>query len=127
MIAVKGFTIDAGLLNLWRLHVSHVTLEGLQINIPPGDTRRELRAERAERDATRPSESPNTTPETTAAIGNAIRRAKPRRNNPRNTSSSPSGASTTSVIARSTLCHNAPGIRSSSSSRSFRQMPESTA
>ena len=52
MIVVKAFTVDAGLLNLWRMHVSRVTLEGLQISLPPGDTRRELRAERAERDAT---------------------------------------------------------------------------
>lgn len=52
MITVTAFTIDAGLLNLWRMHVSQVTLDGLQISIPPGDTRRELRAERAERVAT---------------------------------------------------------------------------
>ncbi len=55
MIVVEAFTIDAGLLELWRLHVSRVTLDGLQINIPPGDTRRELKAERAGRDPTTPA------------------------------------------------------------------------
>jgi hypothetical protein len=64
MIAVKAFTVDAGLLNLWRMHVSRVTLEGLQISIPPGNTRRELRAERAERDATKAPDARDANDET---------------------------------------------------------------
>ena len=64
MIVVKAFTVDAGLLNLWRMHVSRVTLEGLQISLPPGDTRRELRAERAERDATKAPDARDANDET---------------------------------------------------------------
>jgi len=63
MIAIKAFTVDAGLLNLWRMHVSRVTLEGLQISIPPGNTRRELRAERDERDATKAPDANEETPQ----------------------------------------------------------------
>jgi hypothetical protein len=37
LITVKKFTVDADLLGLWRRHVAHVTLEGLQIQVPPGD------------------------------------------------------------------------------------------
>jgi hypothetical protein len=37
LITVKKFTVDADLVGLWRRHVAHVTLEGLQIQVPPGD------------------------------------------------------------------------------------------
>ena len=73
LIAVDTLTIDAGLLNLWRMHVTRVNLAGLKINIPPGETRRELRAERAERDAAKPPEAPNTAAEDAGeSIGRAV-------------------------------------------------------
>jgi AsmA-like C-terminal region len=37
LISVKAFTVDADLLGLLRKHVSHVQLEGLEIQIPPKD------------------------------------------------------------------------------------------
>jgi hypothetical protein len=37
LITVKKFTVDADLVGLWRRHVAHVTLEGLDIQVPPGD------------------------------------------------------------------------------------------
>ncbi len=63
LIAADAFTVDAGLLNLWRLHVSFVKLDGLKISIPPGDTRRELKADRAEREAAKPPQPETTTME----------------------------------------------------------------
>ncbi len=74
MIAVKAFTVDAGLLNLWRMHVSRVTLEGLQISIPPGDTRRELRAERAARDTTNAPDARDANEETPQGDGPSLER-----------------------------------------------------
>jgi hypothetical protein len=35
MIAIKGFSVDATLAGLWRKHVAHVQLEGLEISVPP--------------------------------------------------------------------------------------------
>jgi hypothetical protein len=35
LITVKSFHVDASLLGLWRKHVGHVQLDGLDINIPP--------------------------------------------------------------------------------------------
>lgn len=35
LISVERFTVDADLLGLWRRHVTHVRLDGLQIQIPP--------------------------------------------------------------------------------------------
>ncbi len=73
LIAVDTLTIDAGLLNLWRMHVTRVNLEGLKINIPPGETRRELRAERAGRDAAKPPEAPDTAMEDAGeSLGRAV-------------------------------------------------------
>jgi uncharacterized protein involved in outer membrane biogenesis len=37
LISIDTFTVDANLLGLWRYHVAHVTLEGLDIQIPPAD------------------------------------------------------------------------------------------
>jgi hypothetical protein len=37
LIAVETFTVDADLLGLWRKHVAHVRLDGLEISIPPDD------------------------------------------------------------------------------------------
>jgi archaellum biogenesis ATPase FlaH len=35
LIAIKGFSVDASMTGLWRKHVSHVQLEGLEISVPP--------------------------------------------------------------------------------------------
>jgi hypothetical protein len=35
LIAIKGFSVDANLMGLWRKHVAHVQLEGLDISVPP--------------------------------------------------------------------------------------------
>ncbi len=37
LISVQTFTVTASLGSLWRWHVSHVSLEGLDIQIPPDD------------------------------------------------------------------------------------------
>ena len=37
LISIDTFTVDADLLGLWRNHVAHVNLEGLDIQIPPAD------------------------------------------------------------------------------------------
>ena len=36
LISATTFTVDADLLGLWRRHVAHVRLDGLQIQVPPG-------------------------------------------------------------------------------------------
>ena len=35
LIAIEAFTVDAGLLGVWRKHVAHVKVSGLVISIPP--------------------------------------------------------------------------------------------
>jgi hypothetical protein len=35
LIAIKEFTVDADVLGVWRKHVAHVQLKGLDISIPP--------------------------------------------------------------------------------------------
>ena len=37
LIAIKGFSVDANLMGLWRKHVANVQLEGLVISVPPDD------------------------------------------------------------------------------------------
>jgi hypothetical protein len=37
LISIDKFTVDATLLGLWRHHVAHVNLDGLNIEIPPDD------------------------------------------------------------------------------------------
>jgi hypothetical protein len=39
LINVKSFHVDASLLRLWRKHVDHVQLDGLDISIPPKQVR----------------------------------------------------------------------------------------
>ena len=36
LISADKFTVDADLLGLWRRHVAHVRLDGLKIQVPPG-------------------------------------------------------------------------------------------
>jgi hypothetical protein len=35
LIAIRGFSVDASMMGLWRKHVAHVQLEGLEISVPP--------------------------------------------------------------------------------------------
>ena len=37
LISINKFSVDADLLGLWRNHVAHVSLDGLDIQIPPDD------------------------------------------------------------------------------------------
>ena len=39
LISIKTFYVEANLLGLWRKHVDHVRLDGLDINIPPSQAR----------------------------------------------------------------------------------------
>ena len=43
LIAIKSFHVDANLIGLWRKHVDHVRLDGLDINIPPSQARDRLK------------------------------------------------------------------------------------
>lgn len=49
LISVETVTVDADLLGLWRKHVAHVNLEGLQIQIPPNDQSDASRDDRNDR------------------------------------------------------------------------------
>ena len=40
LIAIKSFHVDATLIGLWRKHVEHVRLDGLDINIAPSQVRK---------------------------------------------------------------------------------------
>ena len=44
LISIKSFHVDANILGLWRKHVDHVQLDGLDINIPPSEARDRQRA-----------------------------------------------------------------------------------
>ena len=49
LIAIKSFHVDANLVGLWRKHVDHVRLDGLDINIPPSQARdRQKHVERSD-------------------------------------------------------------------------------
>jgi hypothetical protein len=64
LITVKSFHVDASLLRLWRKHVDHVQLDGLDISIPPKQVR--VQQKQAERiaDAKQPADPrPEATPE----------------------------------------------------------------
>jgi AsmA-like protein len=61
LIAVKSFHVDASLLHLWRKHVDHVQLDGLDINIPPKRVRVQQKETINEAKAGDPK--PETTPE----------------------------------------------------------------
>jgi hypothetical protein len=52
LIAIKKFHVDGSLFGIWRKHVDHVQLTGLDINIPPGPERDEQ--ERIRDEAPRP-------------------------------------------------------------------------
>ena len=65
LISIKSFHVDANLMGLWRKHVDHVQLDGLEISIPPKQVRvQQKEAERAA-DAADPAKinKPEATPE----------------------------------------------------------------
>ena len=39
LIAIKSFHVDASIIGVWRKHVDHVQVDGLDINIPPSQAR----------------------------------------------------------------------------------------
>ncbi len=59
LISIKRFHVDANLMGLWRKHVDHVQLDGLDINILP-------KAERVEQDARQSQRPPASAPAATA-------------------------------------------------------------
>jgi hypothetical protein len=64
LIAVKSFHVDASLLRLWRKHVDHVQLDGLDINIPPKQIRVQQKESTKAADANAAEVAkPETTPE----------------------------------------------------------------
>jgi hypothetical protein len=52
LITVKSFHVDASLFGLWRKHVDHVRLDGLDINIPPSQARDQLKVRNEKLEAT---------------------------------------------------------------------------
>jgi hypothetical protein len=56
LIAIKSFHVDANIFGLWRKHVDHVQLDGLDINIPPSEVRDRQRAK--EQAAGKPDDGP---------------------------------------------------------------------
>jgi hypothetical protein len=52
LIAIKSFHVDGSLIGLWRKHVDHVQLDGLDIDIPPSQARdKQKERERDQRSA----------------------------------------------------------------------------
>ena len=45
LISIKSFHVDASILGLYRKHVDHVRLDGLDINIPPSQAREQLKVQ----------------------------------------------------------------------------------
>ena len=68
LIAIKSFHVDASLVGLWRKHVDHVRLDGLDIRIPPSQARdrqkavEQAQAGGAKTDDTPAAPSPRETP-----------------------------------------------------------------
>jgi hypothetical protein len=57
LIAIKSFHVDANLMSLWRKHVDHVKLDGLEISIPPKQVRVQQKEAQRAADAADPSKS----------------------------------------------------------------------
>ena len=51
LISATTFTVDADLLGLWRRHVAHVRLDGLQIQVPPSNHHEDDPEKDAKKDA----------------------------------------------------------------------------
>ena len=63
LITVKSFHVDASLLGLWRKHVDHVQLDGLDISIPPKQVRVQQKEATRAADAADPVKKAEATPE----------------------------------------------------------------
>jgi hypothetical protein len=65
LIKIKSFHVDASLMGLWRKHVDHVQLDGLDIAIPPKAVRRAQKEEKRAAEAADPAKAnkPEATPE----------------------------------------------------------------
>jgi hypothetical protein len=65
LIVVKSFHVDANLMRLWRKHVDHVQLDGLDISIPPKQVRVQQKEAKRAADAADPDKinKPEPTPE----------------------------------------------------------------
>jgi hypothetical protein len=65
LISVKSFHVDASLTGLWRKHVDHVQLDGLDISIPPKPVRVQQKVAERAADAADPEKAnkPEATPE----------------------------------------------------------------
>jgi len=64
LISIKSFHVDASLLRLWRKHVDHVQLDGLDISIPPKPVRVQQKEAGRAADANQPAgPAPEPTPE----------------------------------------------------------------
>jgi hypothetical protein len=63
LITVKSFHVDASMLGLWRKHVDHVQLDGLDINIPPKQVRVQQKEAARAADAAEPVKKAEATPE----------------------------------------------------------------
>ncbi|MGE0704273.1 MAG: AsmA-like C-terminal region-containing protein [Vicinamibacterales bacterium] len=57
LITVRGFTVEADLGGLFRRNVRRVTLDGLEIQIPPGEARRTLTGDSGDSDTSEPGTS----------------------------------------------------------------------
>jgi hypothetical protein len=60
---VKSFHVDASLMGLWRKHVDHVQLDGLDISIPPKQVRVQQKEAKRAADAADTEKKPEATPE----------------------------------------------------------------
>ena len=65
LIAIKSFHVDASLMGLWRKHVDHVQLNGLDISIPPKQVRVQQKEAKQAAAAADPAQAskPEPTPE----------------------------------------------------------------
>ena len=63
LITVKSFHVDASLMGLWRKHVDHVQLNGLDISIPPKQVRVQQKEAKRAANAADTEKKPEATPE----------------------------------------------------------------
>ena len=63
LIVVKSFHVDASLMGLWRKHVDHVQLDGLDISIPPKQVRVQQKDAARAADSAGPAKTAPATPE----------------------------------------------------------------
>lgn len=67
LISIKRFTVDANVVGLWRKHVARVTLEGLDIQVPPDDDDSDTKGA-----TTESADGADTTPDPNASLYHGI-------------------------------------------------------